>query len=103
MQSDNKGYNFESHEKFFWNQHQALTESDEIVLEEVIELFQKNHAINLEDIQITVERGKVLLQGEISDDSTNAWIKSFLEDIPGVRSIDNQLKVNENGTRPTLI
>lgn len=95
MQSENKGYNFEADEKFFWNQYQALTESDEIVLEEAVELLQKNPAINLGDIQITVERGRVLLQGEVTDHSINAWIKSFLEDVPGVRSIDIQLKVRK--------
>ncbi|MGE3611059.1 MAG: BON domain-containing protein [Bacteriovoracaceae bacterium] len=103
MISDNRGYNFESNEKFFWNQHQALTEQDEILLEEVIEILQKNPTLDLDNMQISVERGHLTLQGEVQDDTSIAWIDSFLEDVPGVLTFENNLRVVKHGTGSTFL
>jgi osmotically-inducible protein OsmY len=48
------------------------------------------------DISVSVENGKVTLTGTVSEDVNKDLAKAIAAGVEGVRSVDNQIKVDEN-------
>ena len=76
----------------------GLTLSDEQIREEVCELLIRDSQIDATEIDVEVREGSVFLKGQVDSRQTKRLAELTIENLPGVNSIINQLKLHA-GTR----
>jgi hypothetical protein len=72
--------------------------SDARIEEEVHEALMRHHEIDATDIDVRVENGAVTLTGHVEDRRTRRLAEEVVEQLPGVRDVDNQLRARGMGT-----
>lgn len=72
--------------------------SDDRIFEDVCERLTMLGGVDASDIEVEVRNGEVTLRGCVRDRWQKRHAEEALEDIPGVKDITNQLKI-EGGTR----
>jgi osmotically-inducible protein OsmY len=72
--------------------------SDQRIEEDVHEALMRHHEIDATDIDVRVENGAVTLTGHVEDRRTRRLAEEVVEQLPGVRDVDNQLRARGMGT-----
>jgi hypothetical protein len=68
--------------------------SDDRVREDVNERLTADPRIDASDIDVRVQNGEVTLSGSVDDRRTRRLAEEIIEDLPGVRDVRNDLRVN---------
>lgn len=67
--------------------------SDARIREDVNDLLLEDRYVDATDIDVTVENGEVILTGTVDDRNTKRRAEDILEDVPGVKHLENRLRV----------
>ncbi|HWU89870.1 MAG TPA: BON domain-containing protein, partial [Kofleriaceae bacterium] len=78
---------------------QGYMRSDERIRENVCEALSDDDNIDATSIEVTVRNGEVTLTGSIDDRATKRLAEDVVEHVPGVKDVQNQLKVRERKDR----
>lgn len=70
--------------------------SDERIREMVCERLEDHDAVDASDIEVMVSGGEVTLTGHVPDRQMKRMAEDVAESIPGVRDVNNDLKVNRS-------
>jgi osmotically-inducible protein OsmY len=70
--------------------------SDERIQEEVCELLTYHSGIDASNIDVKVSGGEVTLTGEIPDRYMKRMAEDVIDEIPGVKNVNNQLRVEQS-------
>jgi hypothetical protein len=70
--------------------------SDERIREEVSELLTRDPDVDPGDVEVTVTGGEVTLTGTVDSRHTKRRIEDLLEDISGVKELNNQIRVKSS-------
>lgn len=76
--------------------------SDERVKDEVCDILERHGAIDASDVEVTVLDGVVTLTGTVPDRPMKRMAESALDNIPGVKDVNNQLRVSPDNDHDTL-
>ena len=57
------------------------------------EVLRRKLWIKAEDVQVSVERGSVRLQGHVESEKVARKVESLVRDLPGVVEVDSYLRV----------
>lgn len=68
--------------------------SDERIREEVCELLTRHGAIDARDMEVEVRAATVILRGTADSGRTRRLAEELVEEIPGVRDVQNELRVH---------
>jgi osmotically-inducible protein OsmY len=68
--------------------------SDDRVREDVNERLTADPRIDASDVDVRVQNGEVTLSGTVADRHTRRLAEEIIEDLPGVRDVRNDLRVN---------
>jgi hypothetical protein len=69
--------------------------SDERIREDVCELLTRHGQIDATSMEVAVQLGTVILRGMADSGRTRRLTEEIVEDVPGVRDVENQLRVNQ--------
>lgn len=61
------------------------------------ERLTADHRIDASDIDVRVENGEVTLSGTVDERRTRRLAEEIIEDLPGVRDVRNELRINQGG------
>lgn len=79
--------------------------SDERILDDACETLERHPAIDASEITVSCEGGEILLRGTVESRETKRLAEQAVEDIPGVRDVRNELRVQPlragEGEQPT--
>ncbi|MGN6152565.1 MAG: BON domain-containing protein [Lysobacteraceae bacterium] len=75
------------------------TRSDARITEDVHERLTHDEGVDATDITVTVSNGEVTLQGPVDDRRTRHRIEDIVADCPGVKDVDNRIRVGRNDDR----
>ena len=64
--------------------------------EDVCEYLERNAMIDASDVDITVAEGVVTLTGTVPDRQMKRMCEDEIENLPGVKDVNNQLRVNRD-------
>jgi osmotically-inducible protein OsmY len=71
------------------------TRSDERILEDACDHLTEDWAVDARNIQVTVENGEISLDGTVATRDEKRHAEDCVEDISGVRHVQNNLRVQE--------
>jgi hypothetical protein len=71
--------------------------SDERIKEDVCEALTDDDAVDASSIDINVKQGEVTLTGTVPDRSMKRMAEECIERIPGIKDVQNQLRVQASG------
>jgi len=75
--------------------------SDERIREDVCELLTRHGEIDATDMDVDVRDATVMLRGTTDSGRTRRLVEELVEEIPGVRDVQNELRVSRrDGTSP---
>lgn len=74
--------------------------SDERIREDVCERLSEGH-LDASDIDVQVKDGEVTLSGLVSDRRTKRLVEELIDNIKGIKDVENRLKVRMATTRDT--
>ncbi len=74
--------------------------SDDRISEDIHDRLHNDGYIDSREVTISVQDGRVTLSGVVSDRQTKHAIENLVDSVHGVRDIDNEIRVERNGTRP---
>ena len=69
--------------------------SDERIREDVCELLTRHGEIDASSMEVDVRQGTVLLRGVADSGRVRRLTEEVVEEVPGVRDVENQLRVNQ--------
>ena len=69
--------------------------SDERIREDVSEILTQHGQIDASDVEVDVRDGEVTLRGTVDSRRSRRMAEDAVEDVPGVRDVQNQLRVSE--------
>jgi osmotically-inducible protein OsmY len=72
--------------------------SDDRVKEDVCEYLERSAMIDASDVDITVAEGVVTLTGTVPDRQMKRMCEDEIENLPGVKDVNNQLRVNRESS-----
>lgn len=75
------------------------TRSDERILEDACDHLTEDWAVDARNIQVTVENGEITLDGTVGTRDEKRHAEDCVEDISGVRHVQNNLRVQERSDR----
>lgn len=71
--------------------------SDDRIREDVNEQLERHPQIDASDIEVRVEDGEVMLSGHVPDRRTKRLAEDVVENVSGVRDVQNQIRVKREG------
>ena len=71
--------------------------SDERIQETVSEALARDGDLDASEIEVSVERGEVTLQGSAPNRWSKRLAEDLVQDLPGVREVHNRLRVEDRG------
>jgi hypothetical protein len=77
----------------------GYTRSDERIREGVCEALSDDDSLDASHIEVTVRNGEVILAGTVEDRHSKRMAEDLVERIPGVKDVQNQIKVQERRER----
>lgn len=77
----------------------GYTRSDERIREGVCEALTDDDSLDASHIEVTVRSGEVILAGTVEDRHSKRMAEDLVEGIPGVKDVQNQIKVQERRER----
>jgi len=66
---------------------------DEFIYEDVCEALTRHPDIDASEMEVSVKEGVVTLQGTVNDRHTKRLAEDIVDSVPGVKDIENQLRV----------
>ncbi|MFT4173320.1 MAG: BON domain-containing protein [Rhodocyclaceae bacterium] len=72
----------------------GYTRSDERLREDICERLTHSHHLDVSDVSVTVQDGRVTLEGTVNDRRAKHDIEDVVDNSWGVRDIDNRIRVN---------
>lgn len=79
----------------------GYTRSDERIREDVCDLLSDDPRIDASDIEVQVSSGEVTLTGNVRDRQAKRRVEDRVEDISGVKNVQNNLRVQQQGWAST--
>jgi len=79
----------------------GYTRSDGRITEDVNEKLYQDPFVDASNIEITVLEGQVTLSGTVESREAKRRAEDLAEDVPGVKDVTNQIKVNANSVYET--
>lgn len=73
--------------------------SDTRIHDEACELLARHSDIDATDIEVVVKNGEVILTGMVDDRRTKRHAEDVVEQLPGVKDVQNQLRVGDRTDR----
>jgi hypothetical protein len=70
--------------------------SDERIREEVCECLTEDPFVDASNIEVTVQRGEVMLSGNVTSRQQKRRVTDLIESISGVRDVLNSVRVEQN-------
>lgn len=82
----------------------GFTRSDERIREDVCERLTYDWSVDASDVEVNVSKGEVTLTGSVESRHSKRRAEDIVDDIPGVRHVQNNLRVKESveGTTGTV-
>jgi hypothetical protein len=77
----------------------GYTRSDERIREIVSEALSDDDNVDASQIEVTVKNGDVTLSGVVEDRQSKRQAEDIVENLPGVKDVQNQIKVQERRER----
>ena len=78
---------------------QGWQRSDERIKEQVCEALSDDDHIDASNIEVQVKNGDVILTGTVEDRRTKRLAEDLVERLPGVKDVQNQLRVGSNNDK----
>jgi osmotically-inducible protein OsmY len=69
--------------------------SDERIREDIYERLLQDSYIDCSDVTVVVQQGNVTLEGTVPERSMRHAIEDLADDCPGVKEIENKLRVSQ--------
>jgi osmotically-inducible protein OsmY len=79
----------------------GYTRSDERIRENVCEALADDDRVDASNIEVTVKNGEVILTGTVDDRQSKRMAEECVENLSGVKDVQNQLRVGSNMTSST--
>ena len=76
--------------------------SDDRILEAVSEALEQDDYVDATNIQVTVIQGEVTLSGSVEDRSDKRHAEDVVENVPGVRNVQNQIRIGAGKETPNI-
>lgn len=76
---------------------QNYKRSDERVLEDACDRLTADWGVDASNIQVTVQNGELTLDGTVSSRPQKRRAEDCVDDLPGVKHVQNNLRVQESG------
>jgi osmotically-inducible protein OsmY len=92
------GFGGQGQREFSGRGPKGYVRSDERIREDVCERLSEGH-LDASDIDVQVKDGEVTLSGQVSDRRTKRLVEELLDNIKGIRDVENKLKVRMIGAR----
>jgi osmotically-inducible protein OsmY len=73
----------------------GFTRSDDRIREDVCERLTYDWSVDASDIEVNVSKGEVTLTGSVESRHSRRRAEDIVEDVPGVRHVQNNLRVKE--------
>jgi len=70
--------------------------SDDRLKEDICERLDHSGDIDSSEVTVTVAEGKVVLDGTVSDRSMKYAMEDLVDNVPGVKDIDNRVRVSRD-------
>lgn len=70
---------------------------DDRIKEDACEALYKSHEIDASDIEVDVKEGCIFLHGTVESRKVKRLAEEYVEDILGVRDVQNQLSIRQAG------
>lgn len=86
-----------SHENYFGKGPKGYKRSDDRIKEEACEILTEDFALDASDIEIEVKDQIIYLRGQVASRKDKKRAEYLLEDLSGVRDIQNLLTVKDAG------
>ena len=83
------------HGRFSGRGPRGYQRSDERIREDVCELLTRHGEIDASGMEVEVQRATVILRGTADSGRTRRLTEELVEDIPGVRDVQNELRVSQ--------
>jgi hypothetical protein len=74
----------------------GYTRSDERIKEAVNDRLSEGY-LDASEIEVTVANGEVTLTGFVPDKNSRRWAEDLVEEVSGVKDVENRLKVKREG------
>ena len=74
--------------------------SDERIHEEVCERMTRHGQLDASNIEVRVEKGEVILTGEVPDRRTKRLAEDISDSVPGVQDVQNRLQIGKGSGAP---
>jgi len=71
------------------------TRSDERILEDACDHLTVDRAVDAQNIQVTVQKGEITLDGTVSSRQQKRRAEDCVHDISGVKHVQNNLRIND--------
>lgn len=73
----------------------GYSRSDRLIHEEVCEVLKNDPEVDPSEVDVTVDKGLVFLRGEIRDREMKRKAEYAIEDIPGVKDVINEIRIQK--------
>jgi osmotically-inducible protein OsmY len=73
--------------------HRTPMPADEKIREIITDRLSDDPSVDFRDINVVVQNGDVTLLGTVDSDQSRSSAESFIERMPGVRHMENKLKI----------
>ena len=90
-----RGDNPRTHGPFAGRGPRGYQRSDERIREDVCELLTHHGEIDASSMEVEVSRATVTLRGTADSGRIRRLVEELIEDVPGVRDVQNELRVNQ--------
>ncbi len=75
----------------------GYTRSDDRIREDVCDRLEQHGEIDASEIEVRVSNSEVTLEGTVEDRWMKRMAEDLVEDCPGVKNVDNRIRVQGNG------
>jgi osmotically-inducible protein OsmY len=77
------------------------TRSDERIRDDINDRLTDFDYLDASDIDVSVENGEVILTGNVNSRYEKRTAEDIVEDVSGVKNVENRLRINQNQNQPT--
>ena len=78
----------------------GYTRADERIREDVCDCLTDDSELDASEIEVQVESGEVKLTGSVHSRSAKRHAEDLVEQVSGVKNVQNSLRVKEQGANP---
>lgn len=75
--------------------------SDERVIDDVCQALERDPHVDATEIEVSCQKGEIVLKGSVDSREAKRRAEECVEDLPGVKDVRNELRVQPPGTQPS--